>query len=165
MYQEAGLSFRADLRTLTRGADIRASTRAIRWLQRTSVSTGRLQVPELDLHTISDQLVPVQKENYYAHLVSQAGDRALLRQDFVERQNHCNFTPPELIAGVHAVQQRLQTGSWGSVAQPGELEAGATSLNLGPAAFIPFWPERLSGYNGPFNPFTDGTGAGTRARR
>jgi hypothetical protein len=165
MYQAAGLSLRADLRTLTRGADIRASTRAIRWLQRTSVPTGRLQVPELDLHTISDQLVPVQQENYYAHLVSQAGDRALLRQDFVERQNHCNFTPPELVAGVHAVQQRLQTGSWGSVAQPGALEASATSLNLGPAAFIPFWPERLSGYNGPFNPFTDGTGAEARARR
>ena len=59
LYREAGISLEQDLRTLTRGANIRADTKAIRWLQQTSVPTGRLQVPELDLHTISDQLVPV----------------------------------------------------------------------------------------------------------
>jgi hypothetical protein len=151
MYQEAGLSLKRDLQTLTRGADIRASTRAIRWLKATSVPTGRLQVPELDLHTISDQLVPVQQENYYAHLVSHARDRALLRQAFVQRQNHCNFTAAELVAGVIALQHRVQSGSWDSVAQPDQLEASASSLNLGDAAFIPFWPDRLSGNNGPFD--------------
>jgi hypothetical protein len=151
MYQEAGLSLKRDLQTLTRGADIRASTRAIRWLKGTSVPTGRLQVPELDLHTISDQLVPVQQENYYAHLVSHARDRALLRQAFVQRQNHCNFTAAELVAGVIALQHRVQSGSWDSVAQPDQLEASASSLNLGDAAFIPFWPDRLSGNNGPFD--------------
>jgi hypothetical protein len=151
MYQEAGLSLKRDLQTLTRGADIRASTRAIRWLKATSVPTGRLQVPELDLHTISDQLVPVQQENYYAHLVSHARDRALLRQAFVQRQNHCNFTAAELVAGVIALQHRVQSGSWDSVAQPDQLEASASSLDLGDAAFIPFWPDRLSGNNGPFD--------------
>ncbi|MGH2893358.1 MAG: alpha/beta hydrolase, partial [Solirubrobacteraceae bacterium] len=92
LYQAAGLSLRDDLKTLTRGADIRASDRAIRWLQQTSVPTGHLQIPELDLHTISDQLVPVQQENDYHSVVRQAGDKDLLRQAFVQRQEHCNFS-------------------------------------------------------------------------
>lgn len=41
----------------------RADPGAVRSLERTSVPTGHLTVPELDLHTISDQLVPVQREN------------------------------------------------------------------------------------------------------
>jgi hypothetical protein len=160
LYREAGISLKQDLQTLTRGANIRADTKAIRWLQQTSVPTGRLQVPELDLHTISDQLVPVQQENYYAHLVRRAGDRSLLRQAFVGRQEHCNFTSGELVAGVLALQKRLATGQWGSVAGPDQLQASATQQGLaGGAAFVPFWPEPLSGDNGPFNPFTDSTRA------
>jgi hypothetical protein len=165
MYQAAGLSLKDDLRALTGGADIRASNRAIRWLLQTSVPTGRLQVPELDLHTISDQLVPVQQERYYARLVSRANDRELLRQAFVGRQNHCNFTPAEVVAGVLAIQHRVQTGEWDSVAQPSVLEASAAGLGLGDAAIIPFWPERLSGDNGPFDPFADGSGGRGPFRR
>jgi hypothetical protein len=157
LYQAAGLSLRDDLKTLTRGANIRASDKAIRWLQQTSVPTGRLQVPELDLHTISDQLVPVQQENWYRRQVHQAGDKALLRQAFVQRQEHCNFTPAELVAGVQALQHRVQTGSWDSVALPSSLETAATALNLGDAAFTPFFPDKLTGDNGPFNPFTEGS--------
>ena len=119
--------------------------------------TGRLQVPELDLHTISDQLVPVQQENYYHRLVREAGDKDLLRQAFVQRQEHCNFTPAELVAGVQALQHRVQSGSWDQVALPSSLETAATALNLGDAAFAPFWPDRLTGDNGPFNPFTEGS--------
>ncbi|HEX3691023.1 MAG TPA: hypothetical protein VHV28_15085 [Solirubrobacteraceae bacterium] len=157
LYQAAGLSLHDDLNALTRGANIRASTKAIHWLQQTSVPTGHLQVPQLDLHTISDQLVPVQQENYYHRLVRRAGDKALLRQAFVQRQEHCNFTPAELVAGVQALQHRVQTGSWDQVALPSSLETAATGLNLGGAAFTPFWPDRLTGDNGPFNPFTDAT--------
>jgi hypothetical protein len=153
LYQAAGLSLRDDLKTLTQGANIRASNRAIRWLQRTSVPTGRLQVPELDLHTISDQLVPVQQENYYHRLVRRTGSNDLLRQAFVARQDHCNFTSGELLAGVQALQHRVSAGQWDTVALPSSLEAAATGLHLGDAAFRPFWPERLSGDNGPFDPF------------
>jgi hypothetical protein len=157
LYQRAGLDLHQDLSALTHGADIRADNRAIRWLRATSVPDGRLQVPELDLHTISDQLVPVQQERSYERQVARAGSRALLRQAFVGRQNHCNFTTAELVAGVQAVQARLQTGSWGTVAGPDQLQARATGLGLGDAAFIPFWPERLSGDNGPLHPFAEGT--------
>ena len=76
------------------------------------------QVPELDLHTISDQLVPVQHENAYAHTVWGAGAGSRLRQAYVARQNHCNFTPAELVAGVLAVQHRVESGRWNGVAMP-----------------------------------------------
>jgi hypothetical protein len=157
LYRAAGLSLRGDLNALTRGANIRASDKAVRWLQQTSVPTGHLQVPELDLHTIADQLVPVQQENYYHGLVRKAGDNRLLRQAFVARQEHCNFMPGELVAGVQALQHRVQTGSWDQVALPSSLQTVATGLNLGDAAFTPFWPDRLTGDNGPFNPFIEGS--------
>jgi hypothetical protein len=152
LYRAAGLDLHQDLRTLTRDANIDADPAAIRSLQRTSVPTGRLQVPELDMHTISDQLVPVQQENYYRHTVQRARSENLLRQAFVQRQLHCNFTPAELVAGVQAVQHRITTHHWDAVAQPGQLEAAATSLGLGDAAFIQYEPPALSGDNGPFEP-------------
>ena len=91
LYHEAGLSLRADLANLHQHANLRPDEAAFRWLARTSVPTGHLQVPELDLHTISDQLVPVQQQEAYYHtLVHRAGDSALLRQAFVQAQGHCN---------------------------------------------------------------------------
>ena len=158
LYREAGLNLRDDLRTLTAGADIKADRGAIRWLDQTSVPHGHLRAPELDMHTIADQLVPVQHENNYAHTVRQAGSARLLKQAFIERQQHCNFTPAELVAGVLALQHRVDTGRWDDVAQPAKLEASAQSLGLGDAAFIQFKPDPLSGDNGPFNPFTQGVG-------
>jgi hypothetical protein len=158
LYREAGLSLQSDLKNLTKNADIKADRGAIRWLDQTSVPHGRLRGPELDLHTISDQLVPVQHENNYARTVERAGSASLLRQAFIQRQQHCNFTPAELVAGVLALQHRVDTGRWDDVARPDRLEAKAQSLGLGDAAFIPYWPPPLSGDNGPFNPFTQGVG-------
>jgi len=160
LYRQAGLNLWADLAQLTRNANIKADPAAVRSLEETSVPTGRLQVPELDMHTISDQLVPVPQENYYRHTVSFAGRRELLRQAFVERQLHCNFTPSELVAGVEAVQRRVQTGRWDHLADPSSLNAAANATGLdsfGTPAFIPYEPGRLSGDNGPFDPFDDGS--------
>jgi hypothetical protein len=150
LYRQAGLDLRSDLATLTAGANIRADAPAVRWLAQTSVPSGRLQVPELDLHTISDQLVPVQQENDYARTVWGAGAADRLRQAYVERQTHCNFTPAELVAGVLAVQHRVERGRWDGLATPRGLQATATSLGLGDAAFIPFRPPPLTGENGRF---------------
>jgi hypothetical protein len=152
LYNEAGLSLHSDLATLTRHANLRPDEAAYRWLARTSVPTGQLQVPELDLKTISDQLVPVQQESYYHALVTRAGDSSRLRQAFVEAQGHCNFTPAELIAGVQALALRVATGHWGNVATAAQLNAAAAALstNLGGGAFIPFWPDQLTGAISPF---------------
>ncbi len=145
LYRAAGLSLRDDLGTLTRKADITADRDAVRSLQQTSVPAGRLAVPELDLHTISDQLVPVQQENYYAHLVAAAGDGRLLRQAYVASVGHCNFSPAELVAGVQAISHRVSTGRWDSVAEPGSLNQVASSLGLGPARFTSYIPGPLTG--------------------
>jgi hypothetical protein len=160
LYRKAHLDLWRDLETLTRNASITADPAAVRSLTETSVPTGRISVPELDMHTISDQLVPVQQENYYRNTVAFAGRSELLRQAFVQRQLHCNFTPSELVAGVQAVQQRVETGRWGHLADPAVLNAAANATGLGAfgaPAFIPYDPQRLSGNNGPFDPFTGGS--------
>ena len=153
LYRRAGLSLRADLARLTRKADIHADRQALRWLRKTSVPAGRLQVPELNIHTISDQLVPVQQERDYAREVRSAGQRRLLRQAFVDRQLHCNFTPAEELASVLAVEHRLDAGRWGAAARPDRLQATAAALDLGGAAFIRYRPAALTGNNGRFLPW------------
>jgi hypothetical protein len=147
LYRVAGLDLKSDLADLTANANITADANAISWLRQTSVPTGELQVPELNLHTISDQLIPVQQEDAYASYVRKAGESALLRQAFVQRVGHCNFTPAELVAGVQAVQHRVETGRWDSVAQPDKLKAAAAALGLGDSAFVEYEPARLTGDN------------------
>jgi hypothetical protein len=151
LYAEAGLSLRADLGTLSHQADLRPDRAAFRWLRRTSVPTGELQVPELDLHTISDQLVPVQQEAWYHSLVRRARSSELLAQAFAQAQGHCNFTSADLIAGLRALQTRVARGSWGTSATARSLDAAANSLpgSLGGGTFIPFWPNRLTGASPP----------------
>jgi hypothetical protein len=152
LYHAAGLSLRADLDTLTRNADITADPGAVLSLRETSVPSGHLSVPELDLHTISDQLVPVQQENYYAKLVGAAGDSYLLRQAYVASVGHCNFSPAELVAGVMAIGQRVASGRWGTVAEPGSLDQVAGGLGLGAARFTRYRPGPLTGATGPTVP-------------
>jgi hypothetical protein len=151
LYEDSGLSLQGDLKNLTRNATIKPDRAAYRWLARTSVPSGHLQVPELDLKTISDPLIPVQQERYYEGLVHGVGDGALLRQAYVEAQGHCNFTPAELVAGVQALASRVHSGSWSNLATSGALNSAADALpaDLGGGAFIPFWPERLTGAMAP----------------
>ncbi|GAA0342070.1 hypothetical protein NE235_00790 [Actinoallomurus spadix] len=145
LYREAGLDLRADLTTLTRGAHLTADPKARRTLRRTSTAGQGLSVPLLDLHTTSDQLVPVEQESAFAARVRAAGDGALLRQAYVARQGHCAFTAAEMVAGVHAIDHRVATGRWDRVAEPASLQRAAQSLNLGGAAFVTYRPGLLTG--------------------
>ncbi len=141
LYREAGLDLRADLANLTGHATVRADAPAIAWLARTSVPTGHLDVPELDLHTIYDQLAPVEYENQYAHQVWFAGSGAQLRQAYVARRGHCAFTASELIAGLQAVTRRVASGHWDRSATTGGLQAAATALGLADSpAFVEYHP-------------------------
>jgi len=149
LYRAAHLNLRADLADLARHADTTADPGALAVAERTTVPNGRLQVPELDLHTSADNLVPVQMETAYARKVARAGDSRLLRQAYVIRQVHCNFVPSELIAGVLALQRRVQAGHWGGVAAPASLEAAANGLGFGDSPnFGAFRPGNLIGTNG-----------------
>ncbi|MFE1322354.1 alpha/beta hydrolase [Kitasatospora phosalacinea] len=144
LYAAAGLDLKADTAALTAHADITGSAAARAKLTASS-TVASLGVPMLSLHTTSDQLVPVEQENAYAARIRAAGDNRLLRQAFVARQGHCNFTTAEIVAGLHALEQRLVTGSWGDAATPGSLQERATALDLGGAAFVDWKPSRLSG--------------------
>ena len=101
--------------------------------------------PELDLHTIGDNLVPVQNENNYARLADRAGSGNLLRQAFTESYGHGNFSPSELVAGVEAIMHRVTTGRWGNVATAASLERAADATKLGPANFANYYPGKLTG--------------------
>ena len=141
LYRAAGLDLRADLADLTSHASITGSGSALSWMLRTSVPTGRLRAPELDLHTISDQLVPVEQERQYAARVAAAGRSGLLRQVYADHAGHCNFTTAELVAAANAVRTRVTTGRW-EVA-PAQLNSAATALGLDGSSFLPYHPSRL----------------------
>lgn len=106
---------------------------------------GGTNGPPCDRHTISDQLVPVQQENFYAERVAAAGSGGSLRQAYVASVGHCNFSPAELVAGVLALGHRVSTGRWDSLADPGSLDRVASGLGLGPARFVSYHPGALTG--------------------
>jgi hypothetical protein len=143
LYRAAGLNLDQDLDALTAHATIPPDPNAVATLRQTSQPTGRLTVPELDIHTISDQLVPVEQERDYRRDVERNGSARLLRQAFVQRQGHCNFTPGELIASVEALLQRVETGHWDALTEPERLNAAARQLGLGDSAFVHFEVPRL----------------------
>ncbi|MER5529377.1 alpha/beta hydrolase [Streptomyces sp. NPDC002677] len=144
LYREAGLDLDADLRTLTEHATTTADPGAVRTAQRTSSAGQGLEVPLLDMHTTADNLVPVQQENRFAARVRAAGDGALLRQAYVERQGHCAFTTAETVAALQALEHRVDTGSWDDAATPAALQRSATALGLDGAAYVPYQPARLT---------------------
>ncbi|MET7490116.1 alpha/beta hydrolase [Streptomyces sp. NPDC005538] len=145
LYRDAGLNLPNDLNRLTRGADIAADPAAVARLRRTSTAGQGLAVPLLDIHTTADQLVPVEQESALAGRVRAAGDSALLRQAFVARQSHCNFTTAEVVAALHAVEHRLDTRHWDDAATAAQLQRGADALGLDGAAFTDYRPSRLTG--------------------
>jgi pimeloyl-ACP methyl ester carboxylesterase len=144
LYRAAGLDLDADLAALTRDADIRPDPQAVRTLARTSMVTGRLRVPTLDIHTTADQLVPVEQEDWYGKQVYRAGRGTSLRQAYVEGTGHCAFQPSESIAALHALESRIETGCWGDVAEPGRLNEAAAGLG-GAGRYVRFDPPRLTG--------------------
>jgi hypothetical protein len=143
LYRRAGLDLDADLATLTRDAGVTADPGAVATLARTSVPAGRLRVPELDIHTVADQLVPVEQENWYARQVTRAGRQNLLRQSYVHATGHCAFQPAETVAALHALEFRLTTGRWGNATEPDRLNASA-----GTGRYVPFAAPRLTGGSG-----------------
>lgn len=139
LYRQAGLSLAKDTWNLTTHTKIKPDVAALRKLQATSTVSGHLQVPELNMHTISDQLSPIAYENWYRKQVDRAGDGALLRQSYVAAVGHCNFSSSELLAGLQSVQQRVKTGRWGNTSAA-SLNKAAAATGLGASAFVDFAP-------------------------
>ncbi len=132
LYKAAGLSLRADLRTLNKAARISADPKAVSYLARNISFNGKISVPVLTLHTTGDGLVVPENERAYAAVVTRAGNRGLLRQEYISRAGHCAFTPAETIAAVQVLLDRVQTGKWDAAAlRPASLNAAAAALGPG----------------------------------
>jgi len=112
LYAAAGLSLDADLATLNSASRIAADPGALTYLSDNIIYNGELTIPVLTLHTTGDGLVPVEDERAYKRVVSEANDSNLLRQTFIHRAGHCEFTPAETITALQTLGLRLATGRW-----------------------------------------------------
>jgi pimeloyl-ACP methyl ester carboxylesterase len=137
LYKAAGLSLRADLRTLQRATQVTADPAAVKYLARNIAFTGRIRIPVLTLHTTGDGLVVPENEQAYAHVVRRAGDSRMLRQLFIGRAGHCAFTPAETIAAVQRLLSRMATGRWSDDAlRPASMNAAAAALGAADNIFV-----------------------------
>jgi stage V sporulation protein SpoVS len=121
LYRKAGLSLEVDLQALSDAARIKAKQSALTYLEQNIIFNGKIPIPVLTLHTKGDGLVVVEDETAYKDVVDRESDGALLRQLFVHRAGHCEFTPAETVVAFGALISRLDTGKWPAL--------GATELN------------------------------------
>ena len=112
LYTAAGLSLDADLQALNDAARIMAMPSALGYLKRNIIFDGQISIPVLTLHTKGDGLVVVEDESAYKDVVDEEHDGAALRQVFVHRAGHCEFTPAETVVAFEALISRLDTGTW-----------------------------------------------------
>jgi pimeloyl-ACP methyl ester carboxylesterase len=127
LYEQAGLNLDADLDTLNNAPRIAADSVALDYLSQNIIFNGQIQVPVLTLHTTDDEIVMVENEQAYADVAARAGNSALLRQLFVHRAGHGNFTEAETIAALEALIRRLDTGTWQNL-DPEDLNTAANRL-------------------------------------
>jgi pimeloyl-ACP methyl ester carboxylesterase len=143
LYQQAGLDLGADLDALNHAPRVKADPAAVIYAIQNVSFNGDLKVPFLTVHTTGDEILNVQVEQAYAAVVQKRHNGAFLRQTFVHRAGHCNFTPAESIAAIQALIHRLDTGKWQGV-DPDSLNAAASALP-------PVYNTLLIG-SGPFEP-------------
>ncbi len=143
LYTEAGMSsqLQQDLSTLDNinsRTPVYADKQAVSYMDHYIVFNGKLAIPVLTMHTIGDNIVFVQVEQAYAQAVKNAGSSLMLRQVFVDRPGHCNFTPGEKLAAVHTLIDCLNNGGkWGN----NDPNKNSMQLNL-----------KASGYGSQYNP-------------
>jgi len=105
------------------------------YVERYADYSGRVKKPLLTLHTQTDTLVPVSHESAYAATVSSAGRSDMLAQAFTTGNGHCNFTGPQLLTALGALDQWVATG-----VAPGAASFPA-ALGFIPGFVPPPWPQ------------------------
>ena len=113
LYAAAGTSLDADVARLNHAPRVGAQASAVAYLSRFLTFTGNLRIPVITLHTRADESTPAQLENAYREKVRAAGRSAWLRQLFVDRGAHCNFTTAEVAVALDALVARINSGNWG----------------------------------------------------
>jgi hypothetical protein len=71
---------------------------------------GKIRNPVLTLHTIIDPLVVVSNEAAYAEMIAARGRSEALFQTYSTGVGHCNFTGPQLLTAVGAIDFWVRTG-------------------------------------------------------
>ncbi len=133
LYAAAGLNLDEDLATLNRSARIAADPSAEQYLIQNIIYNGQIPFPVLTMHTIGDGLVPVEDERAYKNVVERAQNYPRLRQIFVHRAGHCEFTPAETLTAFQQLSTRLITGKWGDLEDAvlnSEAESLGSDLNV-----------------------------------
>lgn len=155
LYKKAGLNLETDLSTLKNAKRIKAKPESVDYLKQNIIYNGEITIPVLTLHTQGDGLAVVENETAYHNVVHQAGNGALLRELFVHRAGHCEFTPAETIVAFAALTYRLDNGSWpelrSAVLNKSAKELGAhynVLLENGKKVFV--GPEYFKFEPGPF---------------
>jgi dienelactone hydrolase len=74
----------------------------------------KLIIPVLTMHTIGDNVEPVQVQQNYALAIKKMGFGAMLRQIFVDHGGHCVFTAGDNLVAMHTLIDCLNKGGkWG----------------------------------------------------
>ena len=97
--------------------------------------SGKIKKPLLAIHTQTDTLVPVSHDSAYAATVATAGRSDLLAQTFTTGNGHCNFTGPQLVTALTALDGWVATGT-----KPGAASFPA-ALGFIPGFVAPAWPQ------------------------
>ena len=144
LYDQAGIRLEQDLAALGAAPRVAARPEAVRYMKQNYAPSGRLLKPMLLMQAIADPVTLVELSGDYARLVRQAGHGELLREAYVERSGHCNFSRAETLAALLAVERRVERGSWGEAApetsSAAAINAAAASLGLDGSSFIDYRP-------------------------
>ena len=102
--------------------NITADPAARNYVRSNTDFNGKIRHPILSVHTIIDPLLPVANESAYAELNASQGKEELLFQTYTTGVGHCNFTGPQVLTGIGAIDLWVRTGVRPTNAQfPGAL--------------------------------------------
>jgi hypothetical protein len=131
-----GVDADALLAQMNAGRTIAAKTSARTYVEHWADYSGKIKKPVLTLHTQTDSLVPAAHESAYAATVAAAGRSELLAQTFTSGNGHCNFTGPQLLTALGALDSWVATGVKPTAA------TFPAALGFIPGFVAPAWPQQ-----------------------
>jgi hypothetical protein len=90
--------------------NIDAAPAARNYVEHYATYNGKIKSPVLTMHTIIDQLVVVANESAYGETVAGAGRSDHLFQTYTTGVGHCNFTGPQVLTAIGAIDLWVRTG-------------------------------------------------------
>ena len=96
-----------------------ASAKARSFLGPFTTFTGKISDPVLLMHTLYDQLIPLENATGYDATVRQVGNDQLFVMKFTNGQGHCSFTPAQTVVALNQLRAWVATGKKPA---PGEIK-------------------------------------------